>query len=201
MGNHPVPGKLVSMDHVELGQAVLSNVFAVAFDASKVFHKPGAPRGILSGNSFPGYLLTLNYPQSKIELRAGELPPADGNQILDFDASGPLISLPIRVGEIEMPADVDSGSVEGVMLPDKYAKVLPLSGKLTEGDVRHTVDATVHHQKGMLNGVMKVGSVSVQNPEIMFSDRSPDANLGTKFLSRFVVTLDRKNHRIQLKQG
>lgn len=201
MGDHSLPGKLVRIDTIEFGQAVLSNVFAVAFDASNVFHKPGAPRGVLSANSFSGYLLTLNYPQSRLELQAGELPSADGKQILDFDTSGSLISIPVRVAGTEIHADLDSGSINGIMLPGDYAKQLPLSGRLTQAESGHTVDATVEHWKGTLNGEVTVGDFSANNPEIIFSDQSPHANVGSKFLSRFSITVDRKNHRIQLKES
>lgn len=201
MGDHSLPGKLVRIDTIEFGQAVLENVMAVAFDASNVFHKPDAPRGVLSANSFNGYLLTLNYPQSRLELQAGELPSADGKQILDFEASGPLISIPVRIAGTEIHADLDSGSIDGIMLPGEYAKQLPLSGGLTQAETRHTVDATVEHQKGTLSGELKIGGFSANNPEIIFSDRSPHANVGSKFLSRFSITVDRKNHRVQLKEG
>lgn len=200
-GNHPLPGKIVSVDRLELGKAVLTNVFAIAFDASNVFRTPDAPRGVLSANSFAGYLLTLNYPKATMELRRGELPEADNIQTLDFDASRPLISIPIRVGGIELRADLDSGSVSGIVLPAKYAAQLPLIGGLTQGETRHTVDATVEHQKGTLNGQVRIGGITVQNPDIMFSNIAKEGNLGSKFLSRYVVTLDRKNHRIQLKEG
>ena len=198
MGNHPIPGKLVRMEKLEMGQVVLSNVLAVSFDASRVFNKPNAPRGVLSANSFSGYLLSLNYPQSKIELRAGELPSSNGKDILDFDASRPLVSMPIRVAGKEVLVDVDSGSRGEIMLPLKYAKELPLSGELTQAETMHTVDATVEHQRGTLNGTIQIGGFSLQNPSILFSE-APNGNLGSQFLSRFILTLDRKNHRIQLE--
>ena len=34
-----------------------------------------APRGVLSAASFPGLLITFDYPEKRVELRTGELPP------------------------------------------------------------------------------------------------------------------------------
>jgi hypothetical protein len=185
---------------LDLGEASLLNFFVVAFDASNVFRQDGSPRGVLSAKAFSGYLLTLNYPKKRMELRVGELPPADNTEILDFDASTRLPDVPVRVAGVDLHANLDSGSSYGLVVPAKYAGELPLNGKLLPFPKIHRVDMESEVQHAKLKGVMQLGRYTFSNPDVIFDKSLQTANVGTGILQRSRVTLDSKNHRIQLQE-
>jgi uncharacterized protein YceK len=92
----PVPAMVTRIDQLELGQAQVSGLFAVSLDLSTVLSGSQAPRGVLSAASFPGLLITFDYPEKRVELRTGELPAADDQTISAWDAGDPVPAVPRR---------------------------------------------------------------------------------------------------------
>ena len=61
----PVTAMVTRIDKLELGEAQVSGLFAVSLDLSTVLTGSHAPRGVLSAASFPGLLITFDYPRSE----------------------------------------------------------------------------------------------------------------------------------------
>src|SRR5262249_39558734 len=101
-GGKGIPAKQVRLDRVEVGDAVLSGVPAVAFDRSFLDRGKDTPRGVLSASTFPGFLVTLDYPQSRFVIRRGQLPAADGARVFAYDAKRPLPEIPLSVAGHEV---------------------------------------------------------------------------------------------------
>ena len=200
IGGQSQPGKLVKVDELEMGQAKVTGFQCVAMDLQQLLTAPDSPRGILSAALFTGYLLTLDYPQARIIVRAGELPSANANDVFEYDPTQRLPSIKISVAGTTIEAHVDSGSPRGIVLPKKYAQQLPLAAKPVESGRGRTVDAEFAIFSAKLNGSVKLGRYTLDNPDIFFSEAAPVGNIGYDILRRFALTFDRKNHRIQFEE-
>jgi hypothetical protein len=165
---------------------------------------PGHPEdeldGVLGVGLFEDHLLTLDYPAHKVRIEKGSLPPADGREILDFEARHGIPSLRIKVGDLEVAADVDSGNSRGeLVLPASYLGQVPLEGEPREVGSARTTFNEVKIKQARLKGSVRIGAQSVERPLVDFVDIFPVASLGDAFLRRFAVTIDQKNHRIRFR--
>jgi hypothetical protein len=200
-GGKGLPGKRVRLDRVDVGDAVLSTVPAVAFSRSHLDAGKDTPRGVLSAGIFPGFLVTLDYPESRLQIRRGELPAADGQRVFAYDAKRPLPEIRLSVAGKEVSVHLDSGSPGGIMLPLELAKGLPLAAKPVEIGRGRRVDQEIIIWGAKLNGQVKLGKYVLENPDLHFQDipKAP-GHIGYDVLRRFAVTVDAKNHRLQLDQ-
>jgi hypothetical protein len=200
-GGKGVPGKRVRLDRMEVGDVVLSTVPAVSFDRSGLAADKDGPRGVLSTAIFSGLLVTLDYPRSRLEIRRGELPAADGKQVFKYDGKRRLPRVRLSVAGQEVDVHLDSGSPGGIMLPLELAKRLPLAGKPVKVGRGKRVDQEVIIWGAKLNGTVKLGQYVLKDPELRFQDiPGAPGHVGYGFLRRFAVTLDARNHRLQFEE-
>ena len=199
-GGKPVPARMIRLDRLSVGDAVIHGAMAVAMDLSPVLRGPGAPAGVLSARIFEGSLLTLDYPAGAVNIRHGALPESDGATILQYEPSDPLPTIPISVAGVEVRAHLDTGSARGLMLPASYADRLPLASKPAEAAKARLVDGEMTVLGSTLKGDLRIGKFTFKDPEVQFGDRAPVANVGSAILGRFAVTLDSKNRRIRLEE-
>ena len=201
-GGKGLPANQVRLDRVEVGDAVLSGVPAVAFDRSFLDLGKDTPQGVLSASTFPGFLVTLDYPESRLVIRRGQLPAPDGACVFAYDAKRPLPEIRLSVAGQDVTVHLDSGSGGGIALPLKLAGGLPLASKPVEVGRGKRVDQEVVILRANLNGQVKLGQYVLENPDLYFLDIAhAPGNVGYEFLRRFAVTLDASNHRIQLEQS
>jgi hypothetical protein len=197
----PVPAMMTRIDQLELGEARVCGLFAVSLDLSTVLTGSQTPRGVLSAASFPGLLITFDYPGNRIELRRGELAAADGQTIFEWDAGDPVPALPITLNELKLKVYLDSGSPFGITLPQKYVDILRLGGKPTAARNEKTVDGELKISVATLDGAAKIGRFAINGPQIRFVEGTAFGNIGYEMLRRFIVTLDTKNRRIRLESA
>jgi Aspartyl protease len=156
--------------------------------------------GVLGIGLFQDHLLTLDYPARRVRIEKGELPPADDKQVVAYENPFGIPQIRMKVGDLEVEADVDSGNMNGeLVLPASYIGKVALAyepkviGKARTGFNEFDV------KQAPLKGGAKIGAQVVERPLVDFVDIFPHGNIGHAFLSRFAVTLDQKNHRIRFK--
>jgi len=161
------------------------------------------PRGVLSARSFPGYLLTFDYPGKKITLRKGALPEVDGRRIFSYGEDEMLPIVPVKVAGREVKVHLDTGAPLALALPTKYKDQLPLTAPAVEkGKARvHAGEFPIF--KGTVDGDIEIGEFKLTSRDITFTDVVPQADatpqgqLGYAALRDFVVTMDSANRRIE----
>jgi hypothetical protein len=188
------------LDSITLGGVQFKGVRA----ASRNYNtSPGAPRidGILGFNLFSDYLLTLDFPAGRVRLERGELPGADGAEVLSFEnpQGAPVVEL--IVGGHKLKARIDSGNtVGGFVLPTALVEKLTLAAPpVTVGKAR-TVSNEVEIKEARLKESIRLGRFEFASPTIVFPALSDDANIGSKVLREFSLTFDQKNRRLRLKR-
>jgi len=107
--------------------------------------------------------------------------------------------LRLNVAGVDVDAHLDTGSAGRISLPKRYADKLPLASKPVEVGRARRIDREVIITGAKLNGAIKFGRYTLENPEVRFND-APIGNIGFEILRRFVVTLDKKNHRFRLAE-
>jgi predicted aspartyl protease len=125
----PARATVTRIDKLELGEAEISGLLAVSLEMSTVWTGNQIPQGILNAASFPGLLVTLDYPKKRIELWRGELPAVDGRTVFEWDAEGTLPSVPLTLNGLKLEVALDLGSASGIDLPERYADLLRLASK------------------------------------------------------------------------
>jgi aspartyl protease len=200
IGGDPSGKNAQTLDVVEagtltLGGATWSGVHLVVRDLS---HRD--LDGILGFGLFKDFLLTLDYPARRVRIEKGELPPADGREVLGFEEPEGVPQIRLKIGELEIPADVDSGNVNGeLVLPSSYLDKVPLESEPKVVGRGRTGYNEFEIKRAPLKGSVQVGSLTIDRPHVDFIEIFPHANVGQVFLRRFAVTIDQKNHRIRFK--
>lgn len=192
---------IVEAGSLAIGDATFSGVKLPVRDLPAA---PGRPQpefdGVLGIGLFQDYLLTLDYPGRRVRIEKGELPPADGREIVNFEDRHGIPSIKIQVGDLEVEADVDSGNMRGeLVLPASYIGKVPLEKEPVVVGHGRTGFNEFEIKQAPLKGAVRVGSQSVERPLVDFVEIFPVANVGHAFLRRFAVTIDPKNHRIRFR--
>ena len=199
---NPAVATLVRLSRLELGGVRISDGTGVALDLSsmpKVFSGPGAPMGALSIRAWKGLLVTINYPTSRVEIRRGALPAPNNADILEFSASDRVPSVAVELAGVPLRANLDSGAARGIVLPRSFESRLPLAAAPVPTESLRTVSGEQAATIATLKGALKIGTHSVEAPDVNFVDEFPMGNLGYPVLQHFALTFDWQNHRVQLR--
>lgn len=200
----PAP-MIVMVPEASIAETRLEGMTAVAAPLRAMFKEADAPRGVLSAASFPGYLLTLDYPSKQVSIKKGALGEADSKTIFQYSENDALPTIPIRIAGHDWHVHLDSGSSYGLTLPTRFLKELPLSSEPVETGKARTPGGEFPISKATVAGDLELGSYKIHLDQMAFSDVRPGpapgiGNIGFQVLHSFVVTLDSQNRRIKFAQ-
>ena len=198
----PAP-TILSVDSLAVGGATLRGLTVALLPFSGLPGDP-RPRGVLSALSFPGHLVTFDYPAKKIRIAKGKLGDPDSLTTFGYDTDDLLPTVQVRVAGRDIRVHLDTGSGYGLMLPNRYLEELPLASKPEPGGTAKVHGSENPITKARVDGAIKIGKYTLDLPEVMFADlKTPlgvRGNLGYLALRTFVVTLDPRNRRIRLER-
>ena len=188
---------LVEIGKLAVGDAVFSGVRAAVGDYVEL-----GVTGILGIGLFSEHLLTLDYPHRRVRIERGELPPADGLKILGFDAPFGIPSVRLRLGGVEVEAQIDSGNTRNeIVVPASLTSRLKLAAEPVVIGKARTRFNEIEIRQAPLAGALVLGSYELRDPRIDIVDLFPRPILGHQFLQRFAVTIDGKNRRVRFEEG
>jgi len=202
MGDPTDPTKnrvdVVVVESLAIGDAWFEDVQAVAWDRPPALRRPGL-RGIVGLPLFADCTFTVDYPGAELRItrRALPEPGTDGVVELRKDAMG-VVLLPVEVAGHRFDAHVDSGNSASLILPVAAEPDIPVvegsrktgHGRRASGDVTFTV--------ARLDGSLRVGSLTLENPEVRFDPGLPHANVGYSLLRHFALTIDQPSGRMRV---
>jgi hypothetical protein len=193
--------QIIEVDLLTLSGASFKGVKLMARDAPQPPGGPGAGLdGVLGIALFKDHLLTLDYPARKVRIEAGDLPPVDNREIIAFQMPHGVPAIKMKVGDLEVDADVDSGNMNGeVTLPGSYIDKVPLQKEPVVVGRGRTGFNEFEIKQSPLKGAVRIGDRTVESPRVDFVEIFPVANVGHAFLRRFVVTIDQKNLRMRFR--
>jgi hypothetical protein len=190
--------KLVRMASLTIGGLELRDVTAASRDYNT---SPRLPHidGILGFNLFADYLLTLDYTAKRVRIEKGQLPEANGKEILSYEGARGIPVVELLVGDAKIKAHIDSGNTIGTfVLPAALAEKLSFSSEpVTVGKAR-TVSSEIEIKEARLKGSIRLGRFEFPEPTITYPAVSDYANIGSRALQDFALTFDQKNLRVKL---
>lgn len=190
----------VPVDSIKLGSVEFSNLTAISRPRGMSPTAPGVV-GILGFSLFKDYLFTLDFPGKRLRLERGELPVANGADILNFDSPRRIPVVDIAVGNTKIKAHLDSGNlIGGFVLPESLVNKMTLvSPAVTVGHAR-TVNNEIEIKQAKLSELIKLGRFEFSQPTITFPAIAAEANIGLMILRDFVLCFDQKNKRVRLER-
>jgi hypothetical protein len=192
-GGTPQQGFLTTISTLSIGGHAMPPTRVVAAPATL----PNRT-GVLSPNAFAGQLVTFDFAHNRV--RIADNTPANTPQSapIPYGDSGrghPLPSVPVTLGGQTWPAHIDTGAPGGIHFPYAMASSLPLAAPPVEVGRVHFVDGDHARYHATLNGSLRVGPLTLENPEIDFIDGLPLVNVGMGLLSQMVITVDPAGER------
>lgn len=193
---------VMRLDSIRIGDAEFEGVRVISNDFTHALsHGEDEIDGIVGFNLFAECLLTLDYPGRQLRIEKGELPDADGTNVLDFEASNGIPSLRVELGGQTIEAHIDSGSMGRFMLPKSLADKLPLQGKPRATGSARTMFNSFTVYEATCREPLKIGRHEFTRPVVSFSEIFKHANLGYDVLRHFSLTFDQRNHRVRLDRA
>jgi hypothetical protein len=184
----------VTLRRLQLGAARFEYVPALVYDCAGLSAQFGVKvDGILGFPLFRNAVLTLDYPNERIVLRS-EIPEdgVPGEAIL-FDNTDKTPLIPIRLGDREFAALIDSGSAAAIDI--NPAGLSPaFSFGPVDGPMVSTLAGDRPSKVGRLEGVVRIGSFDVPQPVAELTDEL--TSLGGGILSHFTITFDQRHNEV-----
>lgn len=203
-GNGAAP-KIVTVNTLRIGNVAVFGLMAAVMPGPALFTGDGAPQGVLSASSFPGYLVVFDYPGKRITIRKGSLEAADSKTIFQYGDDQVLPLVPVRIAGHETQVHADTGSAFTLTLPRHFLAELPLKTQPRDAGMARLHSGSFPVSSAAVDGSIEIGQYKVEIPEVRFSDvrlggEIGPGNLGYAVLKDFVVTLDSKKRRMRLEK-
>lgn len=156
--------------------------------------------GIIGGPFASEYLVTLDYPGSRLILERAEL---DENAVgvTKFLQKPRVINLNIEVNGLAVETHLDTGNPGGFSLPFALKDELSYLKEPVEDGVIRTPVATYKKWRAQLSGEIKVGEVVYKDPHVSLIEGFEQANIGYGVIMDLQTVIDRKNHLIAFKKA
>lgn len=187
---------IVRLDSLSVGGLEFRNVRADTRD----YNHPNLPHvdGILAFDLFHDYLLTLDYPARRVRVGRGELPAADGGEILPLKRVHNHPAAELTIGNRKVAAEIDSGNVvHSFVFPASLVEKLSLATEPAAFGKAKTITNELEIMQAQLKNNIRLGKYEFTQPMISFPAPFPFANIGSRFLNQFAITFDQKNNRVR----
>jgi hypothetical protein len=197
LGRSVKPGRDVTMRDATAGPFRFGRLKARVHEMDHLALALGHPiDGILGFDAFRSVLLTIDYPESRIEVTSGTLPAVDHSRTFPTIGKGrPFLTLDL--GGLRVPLLIDSGFSGGIDLDRDDPLEWEIEPRPIHASVRYS-EVVIQHA-GRLAGRLKVGPATLERPVVRVSDGT--RLLGSTVLEHFVLTFDARNRRVRMVPG
>ncbi len=191
-GRNPKTARLFHADSVDVGAAHIKGIVVGEFD------RPGLLEadGIIGLNIFNKLLVKLDYVGGKFTLENGSL----AKDAISYSTPHGVPSIEIDVNGTKVNTDIDSGSPAEVSLPLAMAKSLTLVSEPVVVGRGRSSDGEFQIYSAALKGEVRVGGITLKNPQLDFLSVFPVGNLGFRFLKSTMVTFDSANQKVRFEK-
>ena len=155
--------------------------------------------GILGGFFLEEYLLTIDYPNSKLILTLGELNKT-AKDVVPFIQDARSINMNIDIDGNNVEAHLDSGNPYSITLPNSLRDKLTFKETPRKGLPMRTPVATFESWEAELVGNITIGNAVFKNPRVRLAEGFKYVNLGYAIINELLITIDRKNNLIKLER-
>lgn len=184
---------------VEVGEINVGEASFFGMSAGVVGFLGDFGDGLIGYPTFNDVLVSFDFPNEKLILQSGELPEVDHDRVVDWigEDIGRRPDIMVSIGEFKGPAVLDTQGSGWLKLPDSLISKYEIMGPVDTIAAMGPTLGQMTLLRAQVTDTLFIGGYTVINPIIDFRDK-PGVVIGSDFLTRFVVTLDQKNDRIQL---
>lgn len=197
-GRNPQMAQLFKLASVTIGNLKFSDVTA----GSRNFKNSPRPLkidGILGLSVFSEYLVTLDFPAKLLRVEKGELPKADGAEILDYKSQGGIPLLELNVGNTKINAHLDSGNGIGAfVLPTAFVEKLTQASEPKVVGRARSASGEMEIKQVRIKEIVRLGRHEFPDATVTYPALSDIGNVGVKTLNQFIVTFDQQHQRVRL---
>lgn len=187
-----IAGHVSVVQRLTIRNVVRSNVPVQVTD----FSHPEAV-GLLGPYLFSGNLVQLDFGHDRLRIleKTSSTIPASAAEPYLGPAGDALPAAHVKVGGLTLQAVLDSGNSEAVTLPLRVASKIPLaSAPIVIGSARSASgEQKIYHAR--LAGDLKLGPLTLRNPDIHFVEGESEGNIGLPTLRLLNILLDPAGHR------
>jgi len=156
--------------------------------------------GVLSSNFFADYLVTLDYPNSKLILNIGQLNKSD-KDVISFVQTPRVINIYILIDGKKIEAHLDSGNPGLFDIPFSLKDEFKFKAEPEEAGTISTPVASFKTWEATLDGEIKIGGIVYRNPDIHLVEDFPYVNVGYQILKDLKTTIDKNNSLIKFEKS
>jgi hypothetical protein len=174
----------------------IKNLDGVAVPPQQIF-SPNAS-GIIGLSAFKGNLVTIDFKNSKLIVKRGELDRSD-KAVIKVDLSRAPEAY-VKVNGEEMQAVFDCGGPEAISFPMEWKSKLKLKSEPVLFAKARTPGGEVEIYKSQLVGTISFGSIELKDPNITLVTGGFGAiNFGSPFFQKYTTTLDMVNQLMRFE--
>jgi hypothetical protein len=197
-GRNPQTSETYKLESISIGALRLSDV-TVAGRNYQNSPRPLKVDGILGLNFLADYLVTLDFPAKVLRIEKGELPKADGADVLDYKNEAGIALVELTVGSTKIKAHLDTGNaIAPFILPTSFVEKLSLGSEPVVVGRARSASGEMEIKKAQLKDVVKLGRHEFPDATVAYPALSDTGNVGVKTLSEFAVTFDQQHERVRL---
>lgn len=180
---------------IDFGAFSLKKQQTMAINGENIF-SPTA-MGIIGLSAFNGYLVTIDYKNSKLIVEKGKILANDKNAI----TLKPLMILEtdIMLNGKAMAAHFDCGSPSYMAIPMDWKADLNLQAEPTLAGRGRTPNGEFEVYRAKMLGKVEIGNQVIENPDItLLTGGFRAINLGFEFFKRNLITIDLANRKLRI---
>ncbi len=153
--------------------------------------------GIVGMQTFVGYMITLDYKNSKIILQKGSLLQQPNTIPINLDD---ILEAKVKLNNKEVLAHFDCGGAGYISIPKGWDSIYKLKTKPVLSNKGRTPMGDFDVFKADLDGDIEIGNYKISNPKInlVTGDFFFAVNFGYDFFKEHIITIDTKNKLIQI---
>lgn len=156
--------------------------------------------GIIGMQTFMGYMITLDYKNSKIILQKGSLFQQPNVIPINLDH---ILEAKVILNNKEVLAHFDSGGASYISIPKSWDSIYKLKTEPVLSNKGRTPMGDFDVFNADLDGDIEVGNYKIYNPKISLVTGNFffAVNFGYGFFREHLITIDTKNKLMQIKKS
>ena len=183
----------VNLASIDLGGAKSMNVKAPVLDMV-----PEGIMGVIGPIVFKEYgRFAIDFTEAKIVI-GGSMNAWPNKTWIPFGKGAPLLDVELQIGNLSIPAHIDSGGPSTITLPEKYTDKLALTGPTKVIAKARMVDRELEIKEAPIDLVIEFGDASITLNRVLLFD-FPYANIGLEGLKGLYLEIDWVNQRFAVQ--
>jgi hypothetical protein len=185
----------VTVPEIRFEELSLKNIQAAKMPRQMLFSDQVV--GIIGMQAFVGYLITLDYVNSKLILEKGDLKPQVNVIPINLDH---ILEAKVKLNNKEVLAHFDCGGAGYISVPKSWDSIYKLKTEPILVGKGRTPMGDFDVYKTELDGAIEIGNYKISNPKISLvtGDFFFAINFGYGFFKEHRITIDTKNKLMKI---